>query len=150
MQKQICLIVALCVAIAGFGCQSKSNTSTRNSSTVTNGQPLDFQALLASVDNAIGKRFQTMQMDAMESVTYQYDGPIQTVLDIVGPIAKKSGFSEEKVDLANSMDAAQQEMQKKVGLDMKSVEQKMFTHPSGDTLMVSRMDVSNEKLDRKC
>jgi hypothetical protein len=149
MQKQICLIVALCVAISEIGCQSKSDSSNGNPNAVTNGQQLDFEALLTSVDNAIGKRFQSMQMDAMESATYQYGGPIQTVLDIVAPIAKKSGFSEATVGLANDMGAAEQEMQKKLGIDMKSVEQKMFTHPSGDTLMVSRMDISNEGLDMK-
>jgi hypothetical protein len=71
------------------------------------------------------------------------------VLDIVAPIAKKSGFSEATADLANGMGAAQQEMQKKMGIDMKSVEQKMFTHPSGDTLVVSRMDMSSNDLDMK-
>jgi len=101
------------------------------------------------VDNAIGKRFQSMQMDAMDSATYEYDGPIQTVLDIVAPIAKKSGFSDATADLTNGMGAAEQEMQKKMGIDMKSVEQKMFTHPNGDTLMVSRMDISSESMHMK-
>ena len=153
MQKQICLIVAFCVAILDIGCQPKSDTSAQNSNAVngkvTNGQRLDFEALLTSVDNAIGKRFQSMQMDAMDSATYKYDGPIQTVLEIVAPIAKKSGFSEATVDLANGMGAAEQEVQKKMGIDMKSVEQKMFTHPSGDTLIVSRMDMSSDDLDMK-
>ena len=153
MQKQICLIVALCVAISGIGCQPKAETSTKNSNATNrnaaNGQPLDFEALLSSVDNAIGKRYQSMQMDAMESATYQYDGPIQTVLDIVGPIAKKSGFSDATADLASGMGAAEQEMQKKMGIDMKSVERKLFTHPNGGTLTVSRMDVSSDDLNMK-
>jgi hypothetical protein len=153
MQKQICLIVALCVVISEIGCQPKSDTPNKNSNAVngnvTNGQRLDFEALLTSVDNAIGKRFQSMQMGAMESATYQYDGPIQTVLDIVAPIAEKSGFSETTADLADGMGAAEQEMQKKLGINMKSVEQKMFTHPSGDTLNVSKMDISNEGMNMK-
>jgi hypothetical protein len=147
MQKLICLIVALCIAISEIGCRPKSDTSTKNSN--ADGQRLDFEALLTSVDNAIGKRFQSMQMDAMESATYKYDGPMQRVLDIVAPIAKKSGFAEATVDLANGMGAAEQEMQKKMGVDMKSVEQKMFPHPSGDTLIVARMDISNNDLDIK-
>ena len=43
-----------------------------------------------------------MQMDAMESATYQYAGPIQTVLDIVAPIAKKSGFSSKSMPAAEA------------------------------------------------
>lgn len=153
MQKQICLVAALCVVISVIGCQPKAETSTKNSNAVNgnvaSGRPLDFEALLSSVDKAIGKRFQSMQMDAMDSATYQYDGPIQTVLEIVAPIAKKSGFSDSTADLTNGMGAAEQEMQKKMGINMKSVEQKMFTHPNGDTLMVSRMDISNEGMDIK-
>jgi hypothetical protein len=153
MQKQIFLIVALCIVILESGCQPTSNSSTNQSTSVngsaTNPQRFDFEALLTYVDNAIGKRFQSMQMDAMESATYQYDGPIQTVVDIVAPIAKKAGFSEGAVDAAIGMGPAEQEMQKKMDIDMKSVEQMMFTHPSGETLIVSRMDVSNNDLDMK-
>lgn len=113
------------------------------------GQQLNFEALLSSVDKAIGKRFQSMQMGGMKSATYRYDGPIQTVLDIVAPIAKKSGFSEMTVDLANGMGAAEQQLQQKLSIDMKLVEQKMFTHPSGDTLTVMKMDMSSNDLDMK-
>ena len=153
MQKHMCLTIVVCVAIAGNGCQPNADTATKSANakngSVTESQRLDFDALLASVDVAIGKRFQSMQMDAMDSATYKYDGPIQTILDIVAPIAKKSGFSEQTADLAAGMGPAELEMQKKIGIDMKSVEQKMFTHPSGDTLIVSRIDLSNEGTDMK-
>jgi hypothetical protein len=114
-----------------------------------NRPPLDFKSLLNTVDEAIGKRFQSMQMEGMESVTYQYDGPFQTVVDIVAPIARKSGFTEESIELGDGMGAAQQEMQQKLGMDMQSVEQKMFTNPKGDTLIVSRMNIANADLVMK-
>src|SRR6478672_8326321 len=81
-----------------------------------NAPPLDFKSLLISLDGAIGKRFQSMQMDAMESVTYQYDGPMQTVLDIVAPVARKSGFFETDINQASGSGAAQQETLKKAGV----------------------------------
>jgi hypothetical protein len=113
------------------------------------GQRLNFEALLSSVDKAIGKRFQSLQMGGMESATYQYDGPMQTVLDIVAPIARRSGFTEVAVDLAGAMGAAEQEMPKQLNIDMQSVEQRVFTHPSGDTLAVMKMHMSNKDLDMK-
>jgi len=36
-----------------------------------------------------------------------------------------------------------------MGIDMKSVEQRVFTHPSGDVLTVARMDISNDDVDMK-
>lgn len=150
MQKYLCFIVALCLSISAIGCQSKSTSANKTSSDSTDqiasASPLDFDALLTSLDGTIGPRFQSMQMDSIQSTSYQYDGPIQAVLDIVEPIAKTAGFSEVSGDMKNSMETAQQAMQEKMGVDMKSVTYHMFTHPSGETLGVSRMDISNKNM----
>ena len=40
-------------------------------------------------------------------------------------------------------------MQAKMGINMSSVDQAMYTHLNGDTLMIARMDMSNNDLDMK-
>ncbi|WP_372724238.1 hypothetical protein [Novipirellula sp.] len=47
------------------------------------------------------------------------------------------------------MGDAEKEMQAKMGINMSSVDQKMYTHPNGDTLMIARMDMSNDDIDMK-
>jgi len=147
------LYVLLLFAFFVVGCKSESDTAdaTKTDSTgdTTQTDILDFDVLLAKVDNAIGKRFQAMQMEGMNSVSYQYDGPIETVVDIVEPIAKASGFSEAKNEHEMGMGEAEKEMQAKMGIDMSAIEQKMYTHPNGDTLVIVRMDMSNEDIDMK-
>jgi hypothetical protein len=88
-------------------------------------------------------------MDGMESASYQYDGPMQTVVDIVAPIATRSGFTETNIDLTSGMDAAQKRMSQKLAMAMSSREQKMFTHPNGEMLIVLRMDISTSDRQAK-
>jgi hypothetical protein len=97
----------------------------------------------------IGKRFESMEMAGMESATYQYDGPIETVLEIVRPIAEECGFSEDARVPESGMGPAEQEMQKRMGINVAMVEHTMFTHPNGDLLTVSRVDASREGSDMK-
>jgi len=147
------LYALLLFAIFAGGCQSEADTSTATSTVVernTNpSQSLDFDALLTAVDDAIGKRFQSMQMDAMNFASYQYDGPIKTVVDIVDPIAKSAGFTQDNDQPTIWMGEAEKEMQAKMGINMSSVDQAMYTHLNGDTLMIARMDMSNNDIDMK-
>ena len=153
MKANLRLMATLWLVILFVGCQQESNTSSKNSGVSTSdaqeADQLDFSALLDSVDNSIGKRFQSTQMEAIDSASYRYDGPIQKVLDIVAPKAKEAGFKEETDETSIGMGPAEKEMQQKMGFDMKSVEQRMFTHPSGDVLTVVRMDISSDDLDVK-
>ena len=90
-----------------------------------------------------------MQMESMDSATYRYDGPIQKVIDIVAPKAKEAGFSEETDNAFNGMGPEAKDWQQKMGVGMKLVEHRMFTHPIGDVLTVIRMDISNDDVDMK-
>ncbi|EMB17123.1 signal peptide protein [Rhodopirellula europaea 6C] len=152
MIRPIRYLLLLSIIFAG-GCTSETNSTTAgNPSAASKESPsesLDFDALLIAVDNAIGKRFQAMQMDAMNSASYQYDGPIKTVVDIVDPIAKKAGFTPTEERPSDSMGEAEKEMQAKMGINMNSIDRKMYTHPNGDTLMIARMDMSNDDIDMK-
>lgn len=102
---------------------------------------LDVATVLRSLDKAIGQRLQTPKMDGVESATYQYNGPIEKVFDVVAPIARESGFSVATGDVANA--AAQTMKQVMANGVMKVVDHKMFTHPNGELLTVSRMEVGN-------
>lgn len=152
MFRRICGFLTLAFIAITVGCQTQSETSTAKNNIAVSGpasEKLDFDALLLAVDGAIGKRFQSMQMEAMNSATYNYDGPIQAVVDIVGPLAAKAGFTEETQGPTDGMSVAEKEMQEKMGIDMKSLEQKMWTHPNGDALLVARMDMSSKEMDMK-
>ena len=123
----------------------RSNSPMTKHSSFTQEQNLDFARLLNSVDDAIGKRFPTPQADATHSATYEYNGPIEKVLDVVAPIAKESGFSEETGGLDNTVE---QTMQKILANGvMKMVDFKAFTHPNGEMLTVSSMAIG--KTDMK-
>lgn len=147
------ILLLFIFAMFACGCQSEADTSaaigTAVERTPTQSKSLDFDALLTAVDNAIGKRFQSMQMDAMNSASYQYDGPIKTAVDIVDPIAKSAGFVKADKTPGIGMGEAEKEMQAKMGFNMSSVGQAMYTHPNGDTLVIARMDMSNADIDMK-
>lgn len=152
MTRPLFYTLLLCVVFTG-GCKPEAGNSTAaNTNAEDNATPpqsLDFNALLSAVDDGIGERFQAMQMDAMNSATYQYDGPIKTVVEIVDPIAKKAGFTAASDPPISDMGEAEREMQAKMGINISSFEQKMYTHPNGDTLMIARMDMSNDEIDMK-
>jgi hypothetical protein len=116
-----------------------ANRSTTEDSNIPQAQRLDFATLLNSVDDAIGKRVPTPQVDATESATYQYNGPIEKVLDVVAPIANESGFSAASGDLGNAV--AQKMKDVMANGVMKIVDHKMFSHPNGEILTISRMAV---------
>ena len=151
--KNPLLCVLLLHMIFACGCQSESDTPTKTNTiakpNTTPPQSLDFDALLTAVDDAIGERFQAMQMDAMNSASYRYDGPIKTVVDIVAPIAIAAGFTQANDHPTLGTGEAEKEMQAKMGINMSSVDQTMYTHPNGDTLMIARMDLSNDDIDMK-
>lgn len=153
MMKRPLLSALFLFAIFSGGCKSESDTSTEAGAGVERNtrpsQRLDFDALLATVDTAIGKRLQAMQMEAMNAATYQYDGPIETVVDIVDPIARAAGFTQDKDQPAFGMGEAEKEMQAKMGVNMSYVDQMIYTHSSGDSLMIARMDMSSEDIDMK-
>lgn len=151
--KRPTLHVLLLFAIFACGCRSEADTSAATSTAVertpTQSKSLDFDALLTAVDNAIGKRFQSMQMDGMNSVSYQYDGPMKPAVDIVDPIAKSAGFATADNTPTLGTGEMEKEMQAKMGFNMSSVGQTMYTHPNGDTLIIARMDMSNADMDMK-
>lgn len=131
------------------GCRAETGSATAKSNEAPSSEGLDFDAMITAVDNAIGKRFQSMQMDAMNSVSYQYDGPIKTVVDIVDPFAKTAGFTPNSDEPTVGMGEAEKDMQARMGINMSSFDQKMYTHPNGDTLVIVRMDMSNADVDMK-
>lgn len=142
--------VVLLFTLIAMGCDSKSDTTTptldAGDRKSAESQDLDFDALLTALDAAIGERFQAVQMNGMNSVTYEYDGPIKTVEDIVEPMALEAGFTEMKNGAATGMGAAQMQQ---TGIKMNSMNQKMYTHPNGDTLTFSAVDMSTDDLDMK-
>ena len=97
------LYALLLFAIFAGGCQSEADTSTATSTVVernTNpSQSLDFDALLTAVDDAIGKRFQSMQMDAMNSASYQYDGPLRPSLTLLTQSQNRLGLLKTMTNL---------------------------------------------------
>lgn len=115
-----------------------SEPTTKGSST-GQAQNLDFATLLYSIDDAIGKRIQSPRIEAMDYATYQYNGPIEKVLAIVAPIAKKSGFSEE----TGALDVAVASQMRNLMANgvLKVVDFKTFTHPNGDILTICSMAV---------
>lgn len=113
--------------------------STTDDGSVTETPRLDFEALLNSVDNAIGKRLQSMQLDAMESAAYQYNGPLEKVLNVVTPIATENGFSAETGDLDHTVEQKMKEVMANGVMQM--VDHMMFAHPNGDILTISRMAI---------
>ena len=145
--------VVLTIAALTIGCQSQSDLPTSQPvAPVSNGADspvLDFDSLLKAINGAMGKPFQSMQMDAMQSASYKYEGSIQVVADIVGPIVERAGFSESADNMADKAGAEGKEMQEKMGIDIKPIEQKMWTHPNGDTVMVARMDMSSKDVSMK-
>ena len=168
MNARHALALAVGVAAAAVGCEPTPDAPAELPAAAANGSGapaerpdevggaaipsprLDFEALLAGVDGAVGKRFQSMQMEGMESATYRYDGPVRAVLDIVAPVAEASGFAENTADFAHEMGDAERELQEKMGMDMKSIEQTTYAHPDGDLLTVARttiaMPASDEEL----
>jgi hypothetical protein len=153
MASRYLQLVALALTLGAIGCQSGSDAPTSkasaNDADRADARTLDFDALLKEVDAAIGKRFQSMQMAAMDSASYQYDGPIEPVIDIVRPVAEKAGFAEVTGACGGQMGPAESEMVGNMGMDMKSIAQRTWTHPNGDTLSVARMDVTSDKLSMK-
>ncbi|MEM6691687.1 MAG: hypothetical protein AAF664_19815, partial [Planctomycetota bacterium] len=76
-------------------------------------------------------------------------GPMQTVVDLVNPIAKQAGFTATSDESIGKMGKAEKEMQAKMGIKVNSSDQKMYTHSNGDTLMISRMDMSSDEIEMK-
>lgn len=107
--------ILLLVTFFIVGCKPETSTSSSTTNSVAPVKSalnnLDFDALLSELDAAIGKRFQSMQMDGMHSASYQYAGPIKTVVDIVEPMALGAGFTEEKSGPSFGMEDAIKEMQ---------------------------------------
>lgn len=151
--KRFYNLMLLVVFLSALGCQPEAikppGTIAGNMQGSSDSSSLDFDAMLNSVDSEIGKRFQAMQMEAMNSASYQYDGPIKKVVDIIEPIALATGFMEQKDRPAIGAGEAEKEMQSKMGMSMSAGEQKMYVHPNGDTLMIIRMDVANKDIDMK-
>lgn len=108
---------------------------------------LDFEALLEAVDKAIGPRFQAMQMMAMSSASYQYDGSFDAVVEVVEPIVIEAGFKVVADEGDTRMGEAEQSMQSQMGFEMETKEQRTYLHPNGDTLMLVKTKVSNDELD---
>lgn len=149
MKTLIRLALLLCATISLAGCRPAANVSNnggRPASTADSGTQLDFDGLLADIDRAIGKRLQSMQMEGMESASYQYDGPMETVVDIVAPVAQSAGFLEESDSDSDDADTTNQ-MMNQMGMQVKSLEQRNFAHPNGDMLVVSKMDIANDDVE---
>lgn len=151
MKKHLLLVAVLCMAMHIVGCQQRSDTPGNVPSASTTGDAktsqLNFETLLEAVDSSIGKRYQSMQMEGMVSATYQYSGPIEKVVEIVAPRAVDAGFSEKTDSETFGAGPAEEEVQEKMGFDMKSVQKRVFTHPNGDVLTVMMMNISSNDLE---
>ncbi len=142
-----CLVFALMASSSG--CQKKTETPPDKAPVVAAKPQLDFDAILTAVEGVAGNRFQSMNMDFMQSTSYQYSGPLEPILEIVAPQATAAGFSELPVDMGSLVDENMRAMQQKTGVDMQNMNGRVFTHPEGSTLTVSRVDVSNQGMDLK-
>ena len=63
--------------------------------------------------------------------------------------AEVDGFNSNSDQPTIGMGESEKEMQVKMGINVNSVDQKMYAHPNGDTLMIARMDMSNDDIDVK-
>ena len=120
--RAVLLFVSVLVAT---GCGRGSGTSSG----------VDFEAIQTALEAEVGDSFQAMQMQGMTSVTFRYDGAVQTVIDIVEPMATASGFRTIAKGGA--------------GGEVGAFEQATFKHPDGDVLAVTTMDVSTDGNDMK-
>lgn len=137
----------LVVTLVAVGCQPASNRPTATGAAKSAGGLVEFEVVLSAVDKVVGKRFQAMQMDGMESVTYEYQGPLQAIVDVVAPIAEDAGFEtgEENSEVPADADDLESQVMRDAG--MESFEQVVFMHPAGHILSVSTMDVSDDDVD---
>jgi len=139
------LSLALLVSITGCG-KADSNSSTAVSPTESVPEidgTAQFESILQKVDAVIGKRFQSMQMAGMTMASYQFDGPIDTVVDIVEPLVIENGYSVGNDDMMkNAMEQGQAEQAMMPNANMDLVGSKTYQHENGNMINIMRMDVS--------
>lgn len=143
------LVLATLMPLAVIGCGKADNNSAEKTTTLPRLVEIDedgeFESILNEVDKAIGKRFQSMQMGAMISATYQYDGSIDKVAEIIEPMAIKAGYSPVDNDTSQQAIAdGQKHMQEMANMEIKMIESKMYQHENGNMITIMRMDISSD------
>lgn len=106
-----------------------------------------FAQLLNEVDKKIGTRFQSMEMEAMVSATYMYNGALEEITTIVDPLVKEMGYSGIDANATEDLSTTAKEMQEKMGMKMKNMQSKAYKHKNGNMISVSRMDISHSEKD---
>lgn len=108
-----------------------------------------FEEILKAVDRVAGKRLLTKKEGAMIFATYQFSGSIDTVMEVIDPIAKRIGYSLAEQGLKNQdFDEGQEHMKgitdMKMEIDLTGSE--MYQHKNGNVIHVQSMDVTNNIL----
>jgi uncharacterized lipoprotein YehR (DUF1307 family) len=143
------VVLAAIVPLAVLGCGNADNSSSPNAGDQPLAAEIDeagqFELMLKEVDKVIGERFQSMQMGAMTSVSYQYDGSIDKVVDVVEPMAIKAGYLPMDDDTTEqSFAEGHKQMQQMTNMKMKMIGSKTYMHEDGNLISISRMDISSD------
>ena len=148
----------LLLALFTSGCGPSDENRTANPVASPSGGVSEhaafFEEVLGDVDSLIGKRFQSMQMEAMSSASYMYDGTIDKITEVVDPLAEQAGFAS---DSSGAFDEHFQEgldqMRAMPNMEMEVLGNKTYTHEDGTMLLLMRADITqnfnNQQVDMK-
>jgi hypothetical protein len=142
------LLVATTVLAMIFGFWAWSTSTTKITSAALPVVNIDedgqFEEMLKAVDNVLGNRLQYMKMGAMISATYQFSGSIDTVVEVIDPLVKQSGYSSVERDVTKqSLQEGQEQMNALADTKMDMTGSKMYMHKSGNVIHVLSMDITN-------
>lgn len=140
------VLLAFFICLFFIGCGQEAAVE-RNPFAGKIDQDGSFAQLLNEVDKKIGTRFQSMEMEAMVSATYMYDGALEEITKIVDPLITEMGYSAVDTNTTEELPAAAKEMQEKMGMKMKNMQSQAYKHKNGNMISVSRMDISHSDKD---
>jgi len=150
MITKICRVALTAfLPLAILGCGNADNNSTQKVTAPPQLVEIDedgqFETILNEVDKVAGNRFQSMQMEAMTSASYQYDGSIDEIVKVVEPIALKAGYSPMDSEMTEDAIAGGQEhIQEIANMEMDMIGTKMYQHKNGNLISISRMNISSD------
>jgi hypothetical protein len=130
------------------GCKESASEDSSPSSSKIDPDG-SFSRVLDELDSAIGERFQSMEMAAMVSATYMYDGSIDEVVAVVDPLVTKMGYEGSDKNPMDKLLSEAADEQKKMGMSMQNVSGRNYKHKNGNMIIIMRMDVAHEKREMK-
>lgn len=139
------LLIMLMLTGCGEGDTSTAKKVTSMPAIVDIDEEGHFENILQAVDRTVGKRSQTMQMGAMKSATYMFDGPIETVVQLVEPLVTELGYEPvDKEALGDGFQQGMEHMQNVTNMEINLLGQRMYQHQNGNIFSVMRMDITSE------